>query len=85
VRVAVFDTIKELFGATPTGAAGGQPGGMGAGGPQMDMVEMARSLSSGGVPGSAAGQPQMTSALQRLLPPQMASTAGEIMPGGTAA
>jgi hypothetical protein len=27
----------------------------------------------------------MTSALQRLLPPQVASVAGEILPGGTAA
>jgi len=84
VRAAVMETIAEVY-AVPTGA--GAAGG--AGGSPMDIVRMARSMSSGGVPGLAAGQPQQPpsigAGLGRMLPPSMTRAATEMMPGGTAA
>jgi hypothetical protein len=51
----------------------------------MDLVRMARSLSAGGVPGSAEGMPAIPSGLERMLPPNLARIGTEMMPGGTAA
>lgn len=84
VRSAVMKTIAEVY-AVPAGGAAQGAGG--ASGP-MDMVRMARSMASGGIPGSAAGQPEMpemSGGLQRMLPPSVMRAATEVMPGGTAA
>lgn len=52
VREAVFETIKEAEVAAAQGPQSpGSPGG------RADILRMARSLQSGGIPGSAAGQP----------------------------
>ena len=84
VRGAVMETIQEVY-AVPAGA--GAAGGGGGGSP-MDIVRMARSMSSGGVPGLAAGQPTPPSVgagLQRMLPPELTRVASETRPGATAA
>jgi len=82
-RAAVMEVIKETYGAVPTsGGGGGAPGGA-----AFDPVEMARSMSAGGVPGLAEGQPmpQVGPGLAGILPPEVMSAAGELAPGGTAA
>jgi hypothetical protein len=79
VRAAVMDTIAEVY-AVPAGGQAGPQGGS-----PMDLVRMARSLSAGGVPGSAEGMPAIPSGLERMLPPNLARIGTEMMPGGTAA
>ena len=73
VREAVFETIRE---SEITSAEG--PGGPGTPGGRADIMRMVRSLQSGGIPGSAEGQPpsQIPAPTRR----QLAQTA----PGGTA-
>lgn len=82
VRSAVLQTIAQI-----QPVAGPMPGGP-AGGAPPDVIQMQRSLASGGIPGNAEGQPSpptIGDSLQRVLPPRQRRLVSENGPGNTAA
>lgn len=82
-RAAVMNTISEMT-AVP---APDQPGTLGAGG-RADIMKMVRSLTSGGIPGNAEGQPPSQVAVAPGLRNALAGPArrqiAQQAPGGTA-
>jgi len=84
-RSAISKVIAEMFAVPTEGPAAGMPGMGGTGNPG-DVVEAARSLASGGIPGNAEGQrPLIGGDLAGLLPAGLGRAAAEQAPGGTAA
>lgn len=75
-RAAVMETIREMRAV----AAEGQGGGMDTN-KRMDIMRMARSLNSGGIPGNAEGQPPSQSP---GLPGPVRRQLAQAAPGGTA-
>ena len=76
VRGAVWETIKEMM--PPVPATGTQAGTSS----QMDALRMIRSLTSGGIPGRAEGQPGP--GLRGVLPNPVQRQLAQVAPGGTA-
>jgi len=79
-RAAILKLVREVT-AQPAGPGAAS----GPGGGPVDPVLMARSLASGGVPGSAAGQPGVGEQLRAVLPRGISRALSEVAPGGTAA
>lgn len=78
MREAVYETIR---GVQLTAAEGGPTDPMSPGG-RTDIMKMVRSMSAGGIPGSAEGQP--ASQLPGQLPGPIRRLAAQGAPGGTA-
>lgn len=82
VREAVYETIREMNAVAPAQGAGGP--GLGAGG-RADILKMVRSMGSGGVPGTAEGQPMPEGpAGTPVVGGELRRALSQISPGGTA-
>jgi len=74
-RAAAMKVIKDLYTVPEGGKQGAPPGGPGA-------IEQIRSLEQGGIPGQAAGLPQVGGPLATMLPAQNVPALAEAAPTG---